>query len=121
MTPKEIVRKLGYPLPEDWMLDPEQVEALMPIWAQVQDHNEKVVRDAIADATAHLVAVIELADQRIAAIKAAFGAPGDWGYSDPKGQALYELYVFRAEVLRPAIKSKRDTPAAGRPAGEGEP
>jgi len=30
----------------------------------------------------------------IAAVRAAFGAPGDWGYSQPEGKALYALYAI---------------------------
>lgn len=36
--------------------------------------------------------------RQIDLIKAAFGAPGDWGYSTREGEALYELYRFQAEM-----------------------
>lgn len=52
----------------------------------------------------------QAADRLILAIdkiKAAFGAPGDWGYNDPKGQALYELYMARA-VFDQAVTEARD-------------
>lgn len=38
------------------------------------------------------------ADERITQIHKAFGAPGDWGYEHPQGQALYGLYKFREEL-----------------------
>lgn len=37
----------------------------------------------------------DLADlgEKLKALKAAFGAPGDYGYSSPEGKALYALYA----------------------------
>lgn len=34
----------------------------------------------------------------IAQVKEAFGAPGDWGYSDPKGPALLALYAANLDL-----------------------
>ena len=42
--------------------------------------------------------VADLIRTRIAAVKSAFGAPGDWGYDDPKGESLYGLYTLGATV-----------------------
>lgn len=36
--------------------------------------------------------------ERIAAIKAAFGAPGDHGYETREGKALFALYQFGAAI-----------------------
>ncbi len=44
------------------------------------------------------------ADARITALKAAFGAPGDWGYGHPQGDALFRLYQLQAD-LRAAIRA----------------
>lgn len=41
-----------------------------------------------------LVAVRDAID----AIRRAFGAPGDYGYGTPQGEALFELYKQRAAV-----------------------
>ncbi|HWJ71905.1 MAG TPA: hypothetical protein VNX29_01950 [Kaistia sp.] len=38
----------------------------------------------------------------IDALHAAFGAPGDYGYGTPKGDALFALYRLRAELETPA-------------------
>lgn len=54
---------------------------------------------------AELVTAIEM---HVAAIKAAFGAPGDWGYHDRKGTALLSLYTFRA-----ALRAATETPGGG--------
>lgn len=98
MTPKDVVTKLGYPLPEGWVNDPEQADAIKAVWPQIQAHNEKIVGDALTDATRDLLALLRATDEKIGEIKAAFGAPGDWGYGQREGQALFALYKHRVEV-----------------------
>jgi hypothetical protein len=49
-----------------------------------------------------LLEAAQKADLQILQIHAAFGAPGDWGYDNPAGRALFELYKFQVE-LRKAI------------------
>lgn len=43
---------------------------------------------------------------KIAAVKKAFGAPGDWGYGNPQGESLYGLYLAAAN-LDQAIEVER--------------
>ena len=50
-----------------------------------------------------LLTVAEMANDQITAIRAAFGAPGDYGYESREGKALYELYKFQL-ILRAAIE-----------------
>jgi hypothetical protein len=52
-----------------------------------------------------LLSVAKMADEQIAAIRAAFGAPGDYGYESREGKSLYELYKFQL-ILRAAIKDE---------------
>lgn len=40
--------------------------------------------------------------EAVAAVKAAFGAPGDYGYGTPEGDALLALYKAAAEMPQPA-------------------
>jgi hypothetical protein len=55
-----------------------------------------------------LLSVAKMAYEQIAAIKTAFGAPGDYGYESNEGKALYELYKFQL-ILREAIKREEGT------------
>lgn len=50
-----------------------------------------------------LLTIAKAVDERIDAVHAAFGAPGDWGYEFAEGKALYELYKAQIE-LRAAIR-----------------
>ena len=52
-----------------------------------------------------LLEAAKKADEQIAQIKGAFGAPGDHGYESREGQALYALYKFQVE-LREVIRSE---------------
>ncbi|MBB5046765.1 hypothetical protein HNR60_001513 [Rhodopseudomonas rhenobacensis] len=53
--------------------------------------------------------IIKSTQNKIAEVKQAFGAPGDWGYDDPKGQALYGLYNFGATLAAHAPAAAADT------------
>jgi hypothetical protein len=53
-----------------------------------------------------LLTVAEMANDQITAIRAAFGAPGDYGYESREGKALYELYKFQL-ILRAAIEKEK--------------
>lgn len=44
----------------------------------------------------------------MAHVRLAFGAPGDWGYSDPKGQALYQLYQARGDFDAALVTAHRN-------------
>jgi len=45
----------------------------------------------------------------ITIVKAAFGAPGEHGYSTPEGQALYGLYLLQADIVNLLHKPKSDS------------
>ena len=47
---------------------------------------------------AEMEAALKAAEDAIAAIKAAFGAPGDYGYGTPQGDALFALYKARIVI-----------------------
>lgn len=53
-----------------------------------------------------VLSILEMADEHISAIKAAFGSPGDWGYESKEGKALYQLYKFQM-LLREAIRDEQ--------------
>lgn len=56
-----------------------------------------------------LLDIARAADEEISAIHAAFGAPGNYGYSTPEGKALFSLYKFQTE-LRNAIRQAEAGP-----------
>ena len=58
------------------------------------------------DAMPALVEALEEADGLINRIHRAFGAPGDWGYGDPKGDALFKLCRFQQDVHAVLAKVK---------------
>lgn len=60
-----------------------------------------------------LLSIAEMADEQIAAIKAAFGAPGDWGYESKEGKALYELYKIQM-ILKESIRQENTRQDSGR-------
>ncbi|GLK85716.1 hypothetical protein [Ancylobacter defluvii] len=52
----------------------------------------------------------ELSEQ-ITALRSAFGAPGDWGYDSPQGQALFAIYKSGAvltHVMAPPKPAKSE-------------
>lgn len=50
------------------------------------------------DRIERMAAAMQRADAAITALHRAFGAPGDYGYGTPKGEALYGLYVAQVEI-----------------------
>jgi len=52
-----------------------------------------------------------LINERIIQVHKAFGAPGDWGYDDPKGEALYNLYMAQASLYE-ALKATENSTAS---------
>ena len=48
----------------------------------------------------------------IAAVHRAFGAPGDYGYGTPKGDALFELYKQRAAIADAIEAGEQRSPEA---------
>lgn len=45
------------------------------------------------------LALLRKVEDAIVKTKAAFGAPGDYGYNTAEGAALYELYLVRHDCL----------------------
>lgn len=56
-----------------------------------------------------LLQTAQRADEQISAIKAAFGAPGDYGYESREGLALYDLYKFQVELRGEIAKATEET------------
>ena len=42
--------------------------------------------------------LLRAARNHIDLIHSAFGAPGDWGYDEPKGQALFDAYKWAMQI-----------------------
>lgn len=57
-------------------------------------------------ASSELLAAIKAVDDQINAIHSAFGAPGDYGYATPRGEALYGLLKSQG-LLRVAMVAER--------------
>jgi len=112
VTPKEIVGKLGYPLPDGWQRDPEQAAALKDIWPKILAHNEQIIGDAMAasfeDGVEH---VAKLIDKKIA------DYASEHGLLDPETGVMEfsqsgEEYVSTLEELAEAIRASH-TDAGG--------
>lgn len=80
----------------------------------IRETSEKILsRDDVSAAptTARLAQCLARAIERdflsLDQVYAIFGAPGDWGYSSPIGQALHALYKAPAEAEEaPAVKEQ---------------
>lgn len=60
-----------------------------------------------------LLKAAQAAEEKIIAIHAAFGAPGDYGYDSREGKALYELYKIQVELRTAICKALIDATEQG--------
>lgn len=84
----------------------EAIDRLRDIATDEADEDEEVPREEVYRLARHLRGSVDLLGcllrllpgRTLTELHAAFGAPGDWGYDTPIGDALARLY--RGEVSR---------------------